>query len=106
MVKELPEAVLQTYAFWRETRTLEECLTETLNGDKIEGFDLVYDDSLVEEDLETEKLNYAMTSIEKLHIWTKTRVLIWEPEWRFFRVFPRNPDKNNKFKIKRDDGWT
>jgi hypothetical protein len=99
MSNELPESVLEVVSFWKEGSTLGECLKDTLGGEEMTGFDLEYDDLFHDSEEEEES---SETIVYKLKVWSKTKILIWEPEWRYFRVYPRNPDAKNKFKSKRE----
>jgi hypothetical protein len=102
MSNELPESVLEAISFWKERSSLKDCLKDILGGEEMVGFDLEYDDLFVDGEEDGEDPGFAEVSIFKLIVWSKTKILIWEPEWRYFRVYPRNPDAKNKFKSKRE----
>lgn len=99
----LPDSVLNTTVFFKDANTLEELLEMELCGEVMEGFDVVYDDYMVDYDDEDEEPDYSMVNLERLLVWSKNKVLIWDSGWRYFRVFPRNPEAKKPFRIKRSE---
>ena len=105
LVSELPIAVLQAPCYGKNFDNLSDALEFELAGEVIEGLDLDFDESMVwdsdslDENGEPE---WFMVQIDHFTVWTKSKILSWNNDWKYFQVLQRHPDPADLFKVKGD----